>query len=80
MAITTTTDERYWLIERGGGDTRYIWGPYTRARARREAGRRHAIFTGSGLADGDTIGRGQLRDAIRSGRLHCESGDHIDSF
>ena len=64
------TSANVWLAEKTG-ETRQIFGPYTEARARQEAGGRYALVTGTGLANGQTMPRGHFVRAVESGRIRA---------
>lgn len=69
----SATEKNVWLIEKTG-ETRHVWGPYTQAHAEREAGVRHAIVTGGGLENGQTMTRGEVVAAVQSGRIRPVNG------
>lgn len=70
----------YWLIEVSGED-RKVWGPYESAeKAKREAGKRHFVARGSGLANGQTMTRGELHHALQAGRIWSHEGINTDSI
>jgi hypothetical protein len=77
----TTTQTTYWLIE-STGDTRMVWKAKspTLAGAKKEAGARHAVCTGEGLGDGQTMPRGQLKMALESGRIRIADGSSADGL
>jgi hypothetical protein len=65
----------FWLIENNGWADRYVWGPYRSLEAaKREAGARHAVVTGDGLADGMRIKRGALQVALNCGTIRIADG------
>lgn len=69
MATTT-----YYLVETSG-DNRQVWGPYqSLTAAKGAAGKRHAVVTGNGLKNGQTMTRGALQAAILSGRIRTADG------
>ena len=64
----------FWLVEKTGPD-RQVWGPYqTFGAAKAEAGVRHAVVRGSGLADGQVMTQGALRHALEAGRVWAVDG------
>jgi hypothetical protein len=64
------TTANVYLIEKCG-DRRSIFGPYTEASARADAGMRYALVTGRGLENGASILRDELAVAVRTGRVRC---------
>lgn len=68
--MKTATEKDVYLIEKTGA-TRQVWGPYTEAHARRQAGVRHLLARGTSglLTDGARVGEGVIRAAIQCGSI-----------
>lgn len=66
-----------YLIEKCG-DMRQVFGPYSVAQARREAGSLYTIATirGGGAESGSRIRRGELQVAVNTGRIVPVDGTH----
>lgn len=77
--MNATETKTVWLIELTG-ETRQVWGPYTEAHARKEAGKRHFLAKASGLENGQTMSRGELRRAMEAGRVRSIDGLFIDAI
>jgi hypothetical protein len=66
----------YYLVEKSG-EHRSVWGPYPSvAAATKNAGVRYAVVRGDGLANGQTLTRGALHNALQSRRvIVCDGSD-----
>ncbi|WP_439624045.1 hypothetical protein [Gemmata sp.] len=73
----TTATANYYLIE-STGDNRQVWGPYTSLeQAKREAGVRHAVVSGSGLRNGETMTRGAMISKLAAGQFWTVDGSEL---
>lgn len=63
-------EKNVWLVEKSGG-IRQVWGPYTEAAARKQAGVRHFVAAGSSslLRNGNKILEGVLVVALQAGTI-----------
>ena len=68
-----TSEKNYYVVEMTG-PRRTMWGPYTLAAARRQAGIRCAVVTGSACRDRLTLHEEELRDLIRVGSIVSADG------
>lgn len=66
----TTTSEAYYIVE-SSGDERQMWGPYLSLyAARKAAGNRHVVVTGSACRNGRKLSRGELQASVGAGAVH----------
>lgn len=63
----TTANQIYYIIE-SSGTHRMAYGPYTLAKARREAGKRHVVVTGN-VKLGETIKAADLQILQNTGSI-----------